>query len=98
MFQDRAAAGKKLAQALARYRGQPVVVYALPRGGVVLGAEVAHFLSAPLDLIVVRKIGHPLQPEYAIGAVAEDGNVIRNRSETATWDSQGFGRAVEVAL
>jgi len=98
MFQDRIDAGKKLAQALSGYRDKPVVVYALPRGGVVLGAEVAHSLSAPLDLVVVRKVGHPLQPEYAIGAVAEGGNVIRNRSEAATWDTRAFDNAAEVAL
>jgi predicted phosphoribosyltransferase len=57
MFLDRVAAGKKLAQALLTYKGQPLVVYALPRGGVVLGVEVARALEAPLDLIVVRKIG-----------------------------------------
>jgi predicted phosphoribosyltransferase len=78
MFVDRTDAGKQLAQALIKYKGQPVVVYALPRGGVVLGAEVARFLEAPLDLIVVRKIGHPFQPEYAIGAIAEDGYVVTN--------------------
>ena len=54
MFRDRTDAGRKLAFALASYKGQPVVVYALPRGGVVVGAEVARFLEAPLDLIVVR--------------------------------------------
>ena len=97
LFPDRTAAGKKLARALDSYRGQPVVVYALPRGGVVLGAEVARFLSAPLDLIVVRKIGHPLQPEYAIGAVAEDGDVIRNPAEPATRDTRWFNQAVERA-
>jgi predicted phosphoribosyltransferase len=83
MFVDRTDAGKKLAKALFRYKGQPLVVYALPRGGVVLGVEVAPALEAPLDLIVVRKIGHPSQPEYAIGAVAEDGYVVTNPDEVA---------------
>jgi predicted phosphoribosyltransferase len=78
MFTDRTDAGKKLAEALNTYKNQPVVVYALPRGGVVLGAEVARTLESPLDLIVVRKIGHPRFPEYAIGAVAEDGYVVTN--------------------
>jgi putative phosphoribosyl transferase len=98
MFPDRTDAGRKLARALAAYRERPVVVYALPRGGVVLGVEVARFLEAPLDLIVVRKIGHPLEPEYAIGAVAEDGYVIRNPKEAATLDTQRFSNAVEQAL
>ena len=84
MFLDRTHAGKKLAQALVGYNGEPVVVYALPRGGVVVGVEVARSLEAPLDLIVVRKIGHPVQPEYAIRAVAEDGYVVTNPNEVAT--------------
>jgi putative phosphoribosyl transferase len=93
MFADRTDAGKKLALALNRYKGQPVVVYALPRGGVVLGVEVARSLEAPLDLIVVRKIGHPYQPEYAIGAVAEDGYVVANPAETGTLDKRWFDGA-----
>src|SRR5215831_6053806 len=98
MFPDRTAAGKKLARALDSYRGQPVVVYALPRGGVVLGAEVARFLSAPLDLIVVRKIGHPLQPEYAIGAVAEDGYVVTNPDEVASLGKRWLDHATAAEL
>ncbi|HET9220698.1 MAG TPA: phosphoribosyltransferase family protein [Terriglobia bacterium] len=86
MFRDRVDAGRRLAEALSEYKDQPVVVFALPRGGVVLGAEVARFLDAPLDLIVVRKIGHPNAPEYAIGAVAEDGYVLTNPDETKFID------------
>jgi putative phosphoribosyl transferase len=98
MFLDRTDAGKKLAQALMAYKEQSVVVYALPRGGVVLGIEVARSLEAPLDLIVVRKIGHPLQPEYAIGAVAEDGYVVGNPDEIATLDKRWFARATAAEL
>jgi putative phosphoribosyl transferase len=98
MFQDRTDAGKQLAEALIAYKGQSVVVYALPRGGVVLGVEVARSLEAPLDLIVVRKIGHPLQPEYAIGAVAEDGYVVTNPDEVATLDKRWFDRATAAEL
>jgi len=98
MFQDRTDAGKQLAQALTGYKGQSVVVYALPRGGVVLGVEVARSLEAPLDLIVVRKIGHPLQPEYAIGAVAEDGYVVTNPDEVAALDKRWFDRATAAEL
>jgi predicted phosphoribosyltransferase len=94
MFMDRIDAGKQLAQALIAYKRQPVVVYALPRGGVVLGVEVAKALAAPLDLIVVRKIGHPQQPEYAIGAVAEDGYVVTNSDEVATLDKRWLDRAI----
>jgi len=66
-FQDRADAGRQLARALAGYKGQQPVVLALPRGGVSVAAEVATALDAPLDVILVRKIGVPFQPELAIG-------------------------------
>lgn len=98
MFLDRVDAGNKLAEALFTYKGQPVVVYAIPRGGVVLGVEVARALEAPLDLIVVRKIGHPLQPEYAIGAVAEDGYVVTNSEETARLNKHWLDRATAAEL
>jgi predicted phosphoribosyltransferase len=94
MFLDWVDAGKQLAEALITYKGKPVVVYALPRGGVVLGVEVARALDAPLDLVVVRKIGHPLQPEYAIGAVAEDGYVVMNPDEVAGIDDHWLHRAI----
>jgi putative phosphoribosyl transferase len=79
-------------------KASPLSFYALPRGGVVLGVEVARSLEAPLDLIVVRKIGHPLQAEYAIGAVAEDGYVVTNPNEIATLDKRWFERAPAVEL
>lgn len=89
MFRDREAAGQQLAGSLAKYRGKDVVVYALPRGGVVLGAEVAKDLHAPLDLLIARKVGHPLSSEYAIGAVTEMGEPVWNKWEaseqSASW-------------
>jgi putative phosphoribosyl transferase len=71
-FADRAEAGRALAKRLAdeRFEG-PVVVLALPRGGVPIGAEVARVLGAPLDLLLVRKIGAPWQPELAVAAVVD---------------------------
>lgn len=75
-FHDRTEAGKKLADALQHYKNQTAVVYALPRGGVVLGVEVAKSLELPLDLVIPRKIGHPMNPEFAICAVAEDGSLV----------------------
>ena len=90
IFRDREDAGKKLAHALLSYKGQEIVVYALPRGGVVLGAEIARELDAPLDLIVVRKIGHPSSPEYAIAAIAEDGHTAMNPDEVDSIDKQWF--------
>ena len=81
IFKDRVEAGQKLALKLSDYKNKPVVIYALPRGGVVLGAEIAKALGAELDLVIVRKIGHPYEPEYAIGVIAEDGDLILNPAE-----------------
>ncbi len=74
-FADRVEAGKKLASELKRYSGNAVVL-AIPRGGVVVGYEIAHELHVPMDIIVPRKIGAPQNPELAIGAVTEDGTII----------------------
>ncbi|SDR57752.1 Predicted phosphoribosyltransferase [Rhizobiales bacterium GAS113] len=79
-FHNRADAGRRLARALAHHSRESVVVLALPRGGVPVAAEVASALNAPLDLLLVRKIGYPPQPELAMGAVV-DGNtsiIVRN--------------------
>ena len=70
-YADRAEAGRLLAKSLLRHRGQSCVIYALPRGGVPVGFEIARALHAPLDLMLVRKIGVPYQPELAMGAVAD---------------------------
>jgi len=70
-FLDRHEAGRKLAQDLLIYADQRPAVFALPRGGVPIGYEIAKALKAPLDLILVRKIGVPFQPELAAGAVAD---------------------------
>ncbi len=78
-FADRKAAGKLLAARLAHLRGQSSVVLGLPRGGVPVGYEVACVLAAPLDVIVVRKLGVPFQPELGMGAVGEDGVQIINQ-------------------
>lgn len=78
-FKNRVEAGKRLAKLLTNFSGENTVIYALPRGGVVTGAEVAKVIHAPLDLIITRKIGHPLSPEYAIGAVAENGHSVFNK-------------------
>jgi putative phosphoribosyl transferase len=70
-FTDRHQAGRLLAKRLAHLKGEHPVVLALPRGGVPVGYEIARALAAPLDLVLVRKIGAPDQPELAIGAVAD---------------------------
>jgi putative phosphoribosyl transferase len=77
-FRDRRDAGERLAARLAPYANEAPVVVGLPRGGVVVAAAVAEALRAPLDVIVVRKLGVPSQPELGMGAVGEDGVIVRN--------------------
>jgi putative phosphoribosyl transferase len=72
-FADREQAGRQLAELVDRYREERPIVLALPRGGVAVGREVARALGAPLDVLIVRKLGAPLQPELGMGAVAEGG-------------------------
>ena len=74
-FVNRTEAGKNLAAAL-KDLGKDAIVLAVPRGGVVVGFEVAHILHIPLDVIITKKIGAPENPELAIGAVAEDGTYL----------------------
>lgn len=81
VFVDRKDAGRQLAHALAAFKGEPVVVLALPRGGVPVAAEIARALHAPLDLLLVRKIGAPSQPELAVGAVLDGKSPIVVRNE-----------------
>jgi putative phosphoribosyl transferase len=76
-FVDRVDAGRRLAARLGSVRGD-VVVLALPRGGVPVAVEVARALDAPLDVILVRKLGVPVQPELAMGAIGEGGIQIAN--------------------
>jgi len=78
LFRDRADAGRHLAERLRHLQGRPLVVLGLPRGGVAVAAEVARVLDAPLDVIVVRKLGVPFQPELAMGAVGEGGALVVN--------------------
>lgn len=74
-FRDREHAGQRLAEELARFKDQQPAVLALPRGGVPVGFEIARALNAPLDVILVRKLGSPISPELAIGAIAEGTDV-----------------------
>jgi predicted phosphoribosyltransferase len=80
-FRNRIEAGSELARALSRYRDQDPVVLALPRGGVPVAAEIARALDAPLDLVIARKIGVPMQPELAMGAVVDGDTPIVVRNE-----------------
>lgn len=94
-FRDRKEAGQKLADALSQYKDADTVVYALPRGGVVLGAEVASSLDAPLGLVVSRKVGHPDQPEYGVCAVTDKGHLVCSRREIAKLDAAWLTTAVQ---
>ncbi len=83
-FQDRAEAGRRLAQDLARWENaRDLIVLALPRGGVPVGYEIARALHAPLDVFVVRKLGVPGQEELAMGAVASGGIRVLNADVVA---------------
>lgn len=94
-FKNRTEAGRLLANALKKYKGKDVVVYALPRGGVVTALEIARYLNAPLDLIITRKIGHPYQPEYAIAATAENGHIVGSTKQLTMIDQKWLKREVE---
>ena len=80
LYDDRVDAGRQLARRLEYLSGQDVVVLGLPRGGVPVAFEVAQALQAPLDVLVVRKLGVPFQPELAFGAIGEDGVRVLNDS------------------
>jgi len=77
-FRDRADAGRRLGRALSRFRGADTLVLGIPRGGVVVAAEVADELDAELNIVVARKLGAPDQPELAIGAVTANGGQYLN--------------------
>ncbi|MBU2578224.1 phosphoribosyltransferase [Patescibacteria group bacterium] len=86
MYKDRSDAGAQLSLMLKEYKNKEgVLVLALPRGGVVTGYEIACYLNAPLDVIIVRKIGFPGQPELGIGAVSETGTVVLNQFIISTY-------------
>ncbi len=91
-FKDRTEAGQRLAAKLAGYKDADAIVLALPRGGVPVGAKVARALHSPLDIIAVRKIGHPGDPEYAVCAVDERGTLLCNESEAKQVDQAWLNR------
>jgi predicted phosphoribosyltransferase len=77
-YKERIEAGKVLAKILGNMVSDRVVVLSLPRGGTIVGQEIASELSAPHDLIICRKVGSPFDPEIAIGALAQDGTFLRD--------------------
>jgi len=96
-FRNRVEAGRRLAAELREYKGQDIVVLAIPRGGVVIGYEIAIELGAPLDIVVPRKIGAPGNPEFAVGAVTEDGTRVLNEGaiEMLGVSEEYLGRIIE---
>lgn len=95
-FEDRTDAGRKLAGRLKRFSGRAdVLLFALPRGGVVVGVEIARELGLPLDVIITRKIGAPENEEYAIGALAETGEIIWNEEERFAHEAQTVEHALD---
>ena len=94
IYRDRMAAGRMLAVLLAEYAHRDdTIVLALPRGGVPVAREIALALQAPLDVLVVRKLGLPWQPEFAAGAIAPGGVIVLNREAKA--EIPGLNRLLE---
>jgi predicted phosphoribosyltransferase len=94
-LRDRSQAGELLAEKLKDYADKNSVVYSLPRGGVIVGAAISRKLKTPLEVIISRKIGHPLQPEFGIAAVTEAGHLVKNEKYAATVDENWFSVEVE---
>ncbi len=90
-FRDRSDAGQRLAEALAKFRNDRCIVYALPRGGLPVGIEIARVLKAPLDVILVRKLKAPSQPELALGAVVDgdEPELVINEAIASQLDPSG---------
>lgn len=86
VFENRTDGGRRLAEALHAYAGRSdLIVLALPRGGVPVACEVARALKAPLDLLIVRKLGTPGNPELAMGAIASGGASVLNRDVVSLY-------------
>ena len=96
LFRDRVDAGRQLLRVLPPELGRETIVVGLARGGVQVGAEIAAALDAALDVVAVRKVRHPYQPEYALGAVTPDGAGVYPRSCDGLTDAQ-VARAVDEA-
>jgi putative phosphoribosyl transferase len=95
---DRRAAGRALAERLGEPQPEGVVVLGLPRGGVVVAAEVAAALGAPLDVVVVRKLGLPWQPELAMGAIAAVGDSVETVDVAGVLTAAGVDRGTFEAV
>ncbi|MFA5157503.1 MAG: phosphoribosyltransferase family protein [Candidatus Omnitrophota bacterium] len=97
-FENREDAGRRLAELLVEHKGPNTVVYALPRGGVMVAKEIAARLASPMDLVIPRKVCHPEQSEYAVCAVAEDGHVMCDEDTEASLPKAWLSAAIEREL
>ncbi|MDE3182507.1 MAG: phosphoribosyltransferase [Bacteroidota bacterium] len=95
MFTDRKDAALKLAKALEKYKDKNAVVLGIPRGGAETAYYVALHLNAELSLLVSRKLGHPANPEYAFGAIAEDGSIYLNPSSSGQLSDETIQEVVD---
>lgn len=99
IFRDRRDAGEQLSRLLDKYKGQSVVVYAIPRGGIAVAEPIAEALNAPIDLLLAHKIGHPYSPEYAVAAVSESGHIVGSDYELSSlgeeWLEEQKARQME---
>ncbi|MEI6950626.1 phosphoribosyltransferase family protein [Paraflavisolibacter sp. H34] len=95
MFIDRRDAALQLAGALEKYRDTGAIVLGIPRGGAETGYYVARHLHARLALVICKKLGHPQNPEYAIGALAEDGSVYVNENAAGDLPREAFEKEAE---
>lgn len=89
-FLNRAEAAKKLAKLLGKFKGSNSVIMGIPRGGVITADVIAKELELPFGLLIVRKIGHPMSPEYAIAAISESGMTVKNEEEIQNIDLKWF--------
>lgn len=97
ILKDRLEAGSLLAEKLSKYKDSDAVIYALPRGGVVVGAKIAKALNLPLDVAISKKIGSPFNPEYAVCAISEGGDIACNELEKQAFGQDWFIGALEKA-
>jgi putative phosphoribosyl transferase len=93
MFNDRKDAAEQLARKLEKYKDKNVIVLGIPRGGAETAFYVAKHLNADFSLIISRKLGHPGNPEYALGAIAEDGTIYLNENATSEVSQQTIDEA-----
>lgn len=96
-LRNRQQVGKLLSRKLKKYIDKDVVIYAIPRGGVVTANEIAKKLKCPLDLIITRKIGHPQNIEYAIAAISENGHIVSAKEELKTVNQNWLREKIEEA-